>query len=427
MNILRRELQRIGDSSLARNAGWMVLGQGGGFFLQAAYFVLIARLLGPVEYGIFAGALALTSIIGQYSTMGSGTLFLRYVSADPEKFSLYWGNILLVTTLGGILVIAALSLLPARLLSAGSQSILVLVALSNCFCTQLTASAAKVFQTYELLRISAALNLAANFLRTLAAAAMLLAIHRASAYQWAVATVVVSLLVTVGAVITVTAKFGRPRFSLIHTRANLLEGFGFSFATSTSTAYNDLDKTLLSHYGMNAANGIYTMAYRIIDVAAIPVLSIREAALPRFFRSGATGVRGSAAVAVKLLKRAIPLGLVASVAVFVTAPLVPHLVGNGFRETVSALRWLCLIPLFRSFHQMTASAITGSGAQKYVTASQLAAVALNVGLNVWLIPRHGWLGAAWSSLATDGSLAVMNCSVLTVLYSAASRAAKNSA
>jgi O-antigen/teichoic acid export membrane protein len=415
MIAIAQELRRIRESPLARNAGWMVLGQGSGFFLQAAYFILIARLLGAYEYGVYAGAFALTSIIGQYSALGSGTIFLRYVSADPRKFPLYWGNILMATTMASAVVIAGLWLTAGRLLTPGSQAITLLAAVANCFCNQLTSSAAKVFQTYEQLRLTAALNLATNFARTLAAGAMLLAIHRASAYQWSVATVLVSMAAAVAAVATVTVKFGKPSFSLETLRANLWEGFGFSFATSTSTAYNDIDKTMLGHYGMNAANGIYTMAYRIIDVATIPVLAIREAAMPRFFRRGIDGIRESAALAVVLLKRTVPLGLLAMVLIVGVAPVVPHLAGSGFRDTVSALRWLCLIPLFRSIHQMTGSAITGSGLQRYRTGTQLAAVGLNVGLNLWLIPRHGWLGAAWSSLATDGMLAVLNCAALAAM------------
>jgi O-antigen/teichoic acid export membrane protein len=397
----------------------MIFGQGSGFLLQSAYFILIARLLGPSQYGIYAGAFALTSIIGQYSALGSGTVFLRYVTAKPDQFALYWGNILLVSTVAGAVAIAALSIFAGRLFGPGAQSITLLAAIANCFCNQLTTSAAKVFQTYEQLRVTAGLNVATNFARTLAAGGMLLAMHRASAYQWAVATVVVSLLAAVAAIATVTMKFGRPAFSVALTRKHLAEGFGFAFATSTSTAYNDIDKTMLSHYGMNAANGIYTMAYRIIDVAGIPGLAIREAAMPRFFRRGLTGIRESAALSVRLLKRAVPLGLLAMVVVFLTAPIVPHLVGHGFSDTVLALRWLCPIPVFRAFHHMTGSALTGSGLQRYRTISQALAVALNIGLNVWLIPRYGWLGAAWSSLLTDGMLAAMNCGVLALLCRAA--------
>ena len=141
----------------------MALGQGSGFLLQSVYFILIARLLGPSEYGLYAGAFALTSILGQYSAMGSGTLFLRYVTADRKQFSVYWGNILVTTTVISIVIVAALALLSGKVLGPDTRAITLLAAVANCFCFQLTASAARVFQTFEELRITAALTLANNF------------------------------------------------------------------------------------------------------------------------------------------------------------------------------------------------------------------------------------------------------------------------
>jgi O-antigen/teichoic acid export membrane protein len=82
---------------------------------------------------------------------------------------------------------------------------------------------------------------------------------------------------------------------------------------------------------------------------------------------------------------------------------------------VSALRWLAIIPVFRSIHQMSGIVLTSCGRQTVRTASQLTAAGLNFGLNLWLIPRFGWHGAAWASIATDGALALMNWSILKVL------------
>jgi O-antigen/teichoic acid export membrane protein len=85
MHKLKTELQKLKNSTLAKNAGWMFLGQGLGLFAQALYFVLLARLLGSVQYGVYVGTFALVSMVGQYSSLGSDTVFLRYVSADRKK------------------------------------------------------------------------------------------------------------------------------------------------------------------------------------------------------------------------------------------------------------------------------------------------------------------------------------------------------
>jgi len=165
---------------------------------------------------------------------------------------------------------------------------------------------------------------------------------------------------------------------------------------------------MLSHYGMNAATGIYAMAYRAVDVATIPIFSIRDAAMPRFFRNGREGIRGSASLAKSLLGRTMLIGLASALLLFLVAPLIPLIVGPDFADSVSALRWLCLIPFFRSVHQITGCALTGAGLQRYRTSAQLVAAAFNFALNLWLIPIYGWLGAAWASLITDGGLGLMS-------------------
>jgi len=412
MRALKEELRKVQNSTLARNAGWVFIGQGLGFLLQAIYFVLLARLLGTKEYGIYAGAFALASMPSAYSTLGTGTLLIRYVSSNKKLLPFYWGNVLVVTSVTSFVVVGALQLIARRLLDPASASIVILCAIGNCFCSQLATCAGQVFQTFERLRITAMLNLLTNFLRFLAAGTMLLELHRATARQWAIASTAVSLIAALTAVIAVTVKYGRPKFRPKLFFSGAAEGFGYSFATSTTSVYNDLDKMMLSHYGMYVANGIYTMAYRVVDIATIPVLSIRDAAMPRFFREGAVGLKRSANLAYSLLRRALPLALLCTLGMFVLAPLIPRIVGVGFTESILALRWLCFIPVFRSIHQMTGSALTGAGLQTYRTSSQVAAAVASLGLNVALIPRYGWLGAAWGSLLTDGVLALMNSGYL---------------
>ena len=92
---------------LAQNAGWSFLGQTMSTILQAGCFVIIARLLGSTNYGIYTAAVALVSIVSQYSSLGSGFVFLRRVSADRSSFSEYWGNILLTTVTFGSLLVGA--------------------------------------------------------------------------------------------------------------------------------------------------------------------------------------------------------------------------------------------------------------------------------------------------------------------------------
>ncbi len=121
------------------------------------------------------------------------------------------------------------------------------------------------------------------------------------------------------------------------------EGLGFSFACSTTSVYNDIDKTMLSRYGMAAANGIYSMAYRVVDISCVPIRAVHSAAFPRFCQKGVNGVRGNMQFALKIVQKTVPFALLAAAGMFLCAPLIPLVIGKGFEESVSALRWLCLI------------------------------------------------------------------------------------
>lgn len=408
MNSPATEIRRLRSSVLARNAGWMLIGQGLNVLLRAAYFILLARLLGVREYGIFVGAFAFVSLATPYSGLGSGLLFMRYVSMERRNYAAYWGNVLFATLATGLALTALLCWIAPHLLNPASAALILFVGLSECIFQQLVLCAGQVFQAYEQLRMTAITGWFTSSLRLITVGVLAVLLHHATAWQWAVWSLAASVLAAIAGAVLVTARFGLPRFLPRLFFARFAEGFNFSIAGSTQSVYNDIDKTMLSHYGMNVANGLYTMAYRIVDIATIPIIALDSAVLPRFFRQSTESAESVTSLSVQLARRAAVLGLVMAAVMFLAAPLIPHIIGNGFRGSVLALRWLCLIPAFRGIHQLTGSAITGLGFQRYRTATQFSAAALNFGLNLWLIPRYGWRGAAWSSLATDGSLGVAN-------------------
>lgn len=417
MDSIRKEWQRICSSSLAQNAGWMFLGQGLSIACQAACVILLARLLGSSEFGIYVGVAAMVSILSQYSLLGSDTVLLRYVSPEPKNFAHYWGNVLAMAFTLGSLLVVFLTLVGPHVAHSYSWTMVLCVAIGDCLFAQLTAASGRVFQTFEKLRITASLNVLTSLLRTLLAGLMLWRLGRATAGQWAIATLMVSFTSACAALLLVTRLYGRPSFSPQLLRERTGEGLVFAFTHSTSKIYNDIDKPMLGHYGMNAANGIYSMAYRVIEIATMPLNSFHGAAFPRFFRQGIEGARSTKDFALRIIKRTAPMSLFLAAVMLVAAPIIPHLLGKSFAESVPALRWLCLLPFFRSFNFSAGDALTGAGHLKLRLRGLASAAAFNFGVNLYLIPHYRWVGAAWSSLATEGLLAVFNWIMLLELTS----------
>src|SRR4051794_23113065 len=175
-----------------RNAAWLFAGQGLSFVVQGVYFVVLARLLGTTEYGRLAGVVALVAVVSQYSTLGSGLLFLRYVSPDRNQFRAYWGNILMSICISGGVLVAGLRGAGPWLVGTQSIFLLLPIAGSGCLFLQFGGCAGQVFQTFEKMKFSAAITLASNLLRMVLAVAMLVFFTTATARQWAIASLLIS-------------------------------------------------------------------------------------------------------------------------------------------------------------------------------------------------------------------------------------------
>jgi len=157
--------QKIRKSVLARNSAWTFAGQGTSLVIQALHFVALARLLGSSRYGVFVGATALATMVSQYASMGSGLVFLRYVSPNRSHFAEYWGNVLLCTLTISIVLVLGIQAFGPRLVNRESASILLLVAVGECFCVQLTTCCGQVFQSFEKMRVTASITVLTNLLR----------------------------------------------------------------------------------------------------------------------------------------------------------------------------------------------------------------------------------------------------------------------
>jgi O-antigen/teichoic acid export membrane protein len=424
---MRNRLNRIRESHLVRDTSWVMAGQGMRFVLQAGYFIMLARVLGAYQFGVFAGASAFAALAAPFSSLGAHMLFMRYVKADPEQFARYWGNILLSAVAANVVLVTALWATAAHFLSPASAAVIIPVALANGLFGQLIQGVVVIFQTYLMMRHMALWSSILNALRFVAVAVMMLVLHHATAGQWAWVSALLALIIAAMAIATVIVRFGSPRLEPRLLITSVGEGLLYSMSGSSASAYNDLDKTLLSHYRMNVANGLYTAAYRIIDVATIPVTSLESASLPRFFEMAKDNVSAAVRFAWRVMGRATLLGAGAGVAAFLFAPLIPILLGHAFAQSALVLRWLCLIPVFRAVHQITGAALTGTGHQAYRTGAQIAVTLLNLGLNLIWIPAYGWHGAAWASLITDGTLGVLCWSTLAWIGHRASKPSSGSA
>jgi O-antigen/teichoic acid export membrane protein len=396
----------LSSSPLARNAWWMSLGQALRLVIQALYFIEIARSLGVRNYGAFVGVVALVGIIYPFGSLGSGSLLLKSVARDKNLFSSCWGKALATTVVfGSMLLVVVLAVSRLALPAEIPVRLVALVAVSDIFGLNIISVAGQAFQAFDRLIWTASINVMISMGRLVGAVILIAIYPHPSALQWGYIYLGGTVVVATIAVLLVSKILGFPRFNWRRSRDELREGFYFSASQTAQTIYNDIDKTMLARLGTLEATGVYGAAYRLIDVSFIPVSALLSSALPNFFRSGVDGISSSLAYAKPLLLRGLKYAGLIGVILLLSANVVPHILGAEYAPTAQALRWLAVLPALKVLHRFLSDALTGAGYQGLRTCIQVCVAIFNVLINLWLIPRYSWRGAAWSSIASDAALA----------------------
>jgi O-antigen/teichoic acid export membrane protein len=127
LTLLRAARPRL--KSMLVGYSWLLGGSGASLVLSALTFVFIARSLGPGNYGLYTAATAYLGLVGMLRLAGFDTILIRETAGSPEEGAeLYQRFLGLYIICAGIVVAAAVLLMPLFSLRAGSE-ILVLILL----------------------------------------------------------------------------------------------------------------------------------------------------------------------------------------------------------------------------------------------------------------------------------------------------------
>jgi O-antigen/teichoic acid export membrane protein len=384
--------------------------------IQAAYFVLIARSLGPDAYGAFVTVVAIAALLGPFSGLGTANLFIKNVRSGKREASICWGNGILLTVLSGTFLSCLGVGLSAFLHLKTVPLVVTIVCVSDLVLLKVTELAAFGFTALDRMAQTSIQSVVVSLLRLTGIGALMVAVHPVTLDRWVLVYLLTSLLGTIYAVVKGGQLWGRPETNLRALREDVAEGVFFSIAGSATTVYNDIDKIMLSRLADLAATGVYAAAYRVIDVTMTPIRSLAAAAYPRFFRKGVGGMVQTYPYALSLIAKTAIYGSLASAGLWLLAPVLPHVLGSKYEAVVPAVRWLALIPLLRCIHSFLADALSGAGLQRVRTGIQVLVALINIVGNLIILPRYSWRGAAWTSLGCDGLLVAVFWSTAFYYY-----------
>lgn len=166
--------------------------------------------------------------------------------------------------------------------------------------------------------------------------------------------------------------------------------------------YFRIDSLMLSVLAGDAATGLYAAAYRLLDGALILPLGLLAVCYPRLAKSAVDGREAFLAEVRRWLEILVQLSAPAACGLYLVAPAAARMLYgaefSGVTPIVQILSGAYLL-LFVTYY--LGYLLTALDRQREYAMIMGGAAALNIALNLALIPRFAGVGAAWATLMAE--------------------------
>jgi len=410
---MRRVTAELSAPRIGRNTLYSSVSEGSNLLLFLLGF-LAARWLGPADFGAYAAALAFVSLFRILPDFGMAYASTLEISRDTSRAGRLIGGLLGLQALLSLVTVAGCLLLGSLVFHGRVRTAVLLLSLDLVFKS-----------------LKATLRWLLKALQHFGVEAVSLLVERG------LLLVVCSLVLRAGLglrafVITFTGirvLDASGLFGYIHLRILALrpvvdrplwgelfrKGLPFAYAGAAITLFSQLNQVLLEEMrGVTEAGYFaapvrlvegFTLVPRILSYALIPtmagVFASEPAAVTRLYARG--------------VKYLLVLGLpVALLGLLASPELIGLLFGNGYAPSAMAARVLLPATAFMFLSNFGETTLACIHRWRSIVIVATLCLALNVALNLLLIPRHGFVGAAWASFFTEAAYFALGAGALAL-------------
>lgn len=406
MNIIDHILHRMNLSpnrkKILRNLLWSVVGKI--ITLLGSLFVgiLIARYLGPEQYGLMNYVISYVFLFQVFSTFGLDSIEIREEARADVPFTQTIGSAFVIRLVLSLIVITA-AIVTAFVHEADSQSV-VLVAvysssiLSNCFI---------VIRNYFLAIVQNEYVVKSEIMRTLVGICIklfLLWMH--APLLWFVAAAAFDFVLLAGGYITAyRRKVGHIRKWTFERRCTmylLREGFPLLLTSAAVIIYQRIDQVMIGNMIDKASVGYFSTAAKFVEVLIFVPMMLAQTITPIL-----VGIRKDDE---KRYKEKAQLFMNVSVWVsFLLAALlsicsywvVLYTFGRDYLPAVAVLQLLAFKAPSVALSTCAGHMLVVEGLQRWAVIRDSFGCLICIGLNYLLLPRYGIMAAALVAILSN--------------------------
>jgi O-antigen/teichoic acid export membrane protein len=395
----------------AVNATAMLVAEVAGKLASFVFVVVVARSLGPREFGYFNFAISFVPLFLILGTLALDSILIRELARDRDRLSELWASGLLLRLSFGALGLGLAFALAPLFVHGGRAYVALLIVGSALFLDELSYLVGTVFKAFERMELYASIVLVNRLLSTA------LSVVAAALGAGLVTICLTYLAGSAGALLFGTAALTRVapvdvRAARRRTVSQLLRFVApLGVAGVLNTAVYRVDTVMLQAFKGAVQVGIYGVAYRFLDSFLFVAWALTNVALPRMARASRTAetTRTYELTLALMLCFYLPL---AAVTPFSARWIVTTIFSSRYGPAADAVPALTAAACLYGLAYLGRVAAIALGRRALIAAIAAVALAANVGLNAFAIPRWGFKGAAWVTLATE----VVEGALLTIVF-----------
>jgi polysaccharide transporter, PST family len=374
----------------------------------------IARYLGPDRFGLLNYSIALTALFSAVATLGLDSIVVRELVKSPENRDQILGSSLALKIIGGLLAFGLTMISVSIMRHGDSLTLWVVGLLASGLVFQSLNVIDLFFQSKVQSRYTVYAANGAFILTSLLRIFLLLSTAPLIAFAWAgICEVVLTSLFLLVAYRARHLSLLAWRLSLSVMRNLLRDSWPLIFSGVSIMISMRIDQVLIGQMLNDKQVGFYSAGTRISEVWYFIPLGIASSVFPIFIKSK----EQSEALFDQRLQRYYDASAVFSIAVSLiitvfAGPIVRLLFGPAYIGAIGVLRILiwCGVPMAVGAPWTIRMLVENR--TKTMFHFQLFGAALNLILNLLLIPRFGIAGSAYASLISYGAWMIVLCPLM---------------
>lgn len=365
----------------------------------ALTFILLVKILKVSDYGLLVALQSMLSIAAAFVGLGypASVVSQSIIKGKSIPTILYQGLMSIAATapLGALLV----SVLFTGIVYDGLAVLLIAAyTVSELLQLSLIEMATQIFLVEKKEIKGAALRFILPFLRI--PAVIVLYSTGETLGEWIQLLTVINLIVSVGLLSFLTWKYGLKATPTL--KFGLRATLPFALANFFQRGRNDNDKILLPIFLGPEVAGAYAVAYRIVELIAIPIVAFSFSSYVSIFEH--VKQKGGSAIGFfkgKNLKPLVAIACFSILALILAGYSLPLVLRASYILTSSFLFYFMFFPVLMMLEMIVKNSLDSLGLQSKRSFAQGVALLTGITLNLCLIPVFGAIGAL---LALHGSL-----------------------